>query len=92
MALAAVLNDALRIPLAYQAFGVSQTYYRYQAKLCSGLPRIFNTTNSVNKKYGDPNPRQANKADLKRVPEERALSKRLQSTLPTTPSIVRLHS
>jgi hypothetical protein len=35
MALAAVLNKAVSIRLAYQAFGVSQACYRYQAKLCS---------------------------------------------------------
>ena len=35
MALAAVLNKAVSIRLACQAFGVSQTCYRYQAKLCS---------------------------------------------------------
>jgi putative transposase len=35
MALAAVLNKALSIGLACQAFGVSQTCYRYQAKRCS---------------------------------------------------------
>jgi putative transposase len=35
MALAALLNKAVSIRLACQAFGVSQTCYRYQAKLCS---------------------------------------------------------
>jgi putative transposase len=35
MALAAVLNKAVSIRLACQAFGVSQTCYRYQAKLFS---------------------------------------------------------
>jgi putative transposase len=35
MALAAVLNKAISIRLACQAFGVSQICYRYQAKLCS---------------------------------------------------------
>jgi len=35
MALAAVLNKALSIGLACQAFGVSQTCCRYQAKRCS---------------------------------------------------------
>ena len=34
MALAAVLNKAVSIRLACQAFGVSQTCYLYQAKLC----------------------------------------------------------
>jgi putative transposase len=35
MALAAVLNKAVSIRLACQAFGVSQTCYRYQAKFCN---------------------------------------------------------
>ena len=35
MALAAVLNKAVSIRLACQAFGVSKTCYRYQAKLLS---------------------------------------------------------
>jgi putative transposase len=35
LALAAVLNKAVSIRLACQAFGVSQTCYRYQAKFCS---------------------------------------------------------
>jgi len=34
MALAAVLNKAVSIRLARQAFGLSQTCDRYQAKLC----------------------------------------------------------
>ena len=34
MALAALVNKALSIRLACQAFGVSQRYYRYRAKLC----------------------------------------------------------
>ena len=55
------------------------------------------------KKYGEPNPRQADKADLsaetarlkadlKRMTEERDILKRPQSTLPTTPGKVRIHS
>jgi len=35
MALAAVLNKAVSMRLACQAFGVNQICYRYQAKLCS---------------------------------------------------------
>jgi putative transposase len=35
MALADVLNKAVSIRLARQAFGVSQTCYRHQAKFCS---------------------------------------------------------
>jgi transposase len=68
--------------------------------------RLGTTTHSLSgwlKKYGEPNPRQADKADLsaenarlkadlKRMTEERDILKRPQSTLPTTPGKVRIHS
>ena len=68
--------------------------------------RLGTTTHSLYlwlKKYGEPSPRQADKADLtvenarlkadlKRMTEERDILKRPQSTLPTTPGKLRLHS
>jgi len=34
------LNKAVSLPLVCQAFGISQTCYRYQAKLCSDNSHI----------------------------------------------------
>ena len=68
--------------------------------------RLGTTTHSLYiwlKKYDEPNPRQADKADLaaenarlkadlKRMTEERDILKRPPRTLPATTSKVRLHS
>jgi len=46
MALAAVLNKAVNIRLVCQAFGVGQTCYRYQVKLCSDNRRLVRLTHN----------------------------------------------
>ena len=72
------------------------------AKLLSDLATTTHSLYLWLKKYGDPSPRQADKADLtvenahlkadlKRMTEERDILKKPQSTLPTSPGKVLLH-